>query len=146
MKEKSGGKSSGKPPRQGDGGGRQRQRGQHKKNNRQPDGRDDRDQCRNCGKFGHWAKDCRQPRRAQANLAQAEEQADAEPALFMAQLVSLSSASTSPEPIHLNECSTHVLLGAAGETEEVVNGGWYLDTGATNHMMGRSDAFVNFGH
>ena len=27
------------------------------------------DCCRNCGLAGHWAKDCRQPRRAQAHVA-----------------------------------------------------------------------------
>jgi hypothetical protein len=33
------------------------------------------DGCHNCGKLGHLAKDCRQPRRGQANVAQAEAEA-----------------------------------------------------------------------
>jgi hypothetical protein len=40
------------------------------------------DACRNYGKFGHWAKDCRQPRHGQANVAQVEE--EEESALLLA--------------------------------------------------------------
>ena len=45
------------------------------------------DTCRNCGRRGHWAKDCWQPKKNgnRAYLAQAEED-DEEPALHMAQV------------------------------------------------------------
>jgi hypothetical protein len=44
------------------------------------------DTCHSCGRHGHWAKDCWQPRRNnRAYLAQAEED-DEEPALLMAQV------------------------------------------------------------
>lgn len=45
--------------------------------------------CRNCGRTGHWAKECRAPKKGQAHLAQAEED---EPALLMA----LARAAPSP--------------------------------------------------
>jgi hypothetical protein len=142
MKERVGGETSNKPPQQGSGGGgRQRQRGPCQKNNRQPDGGDDLDPCCNCGRLGHWTKDCCQPRLVQANLAQVEEPAD-ESALLMAQVTSLS-APISKELIYLDECSAHALLGAAGESEEVVDDGWYLDTSAMNHMTGRANVFAN---
>ncbi|XP_066342303.1 uncharacterized protein [Miscanthus floridulus] len=49
------------------------------------------DQCKRCGKYGHWAKDCRSKPKAEAHVAQAEE--DAEPALLMAR------ATVVPNPV-----------------------------------------------
>ena len=41
-----------------------------------------RDQCKCCGKYGHWAKDCRSKPKGEAHVAQAEE--DSESTLLMA--------------------------------------------------------------
>ena len=97
------------------------------------------DCCRNCGLAGHWAKDCRQPRRAQAHVAQAEEE---QPALFMAH------ASTEPPPaapaaaalLHLDEAKAHALLSSGSGGSDKIDG-WCLDTGATHHMTGRREFF-----
>lgn len=48
--------------------------------------------CRNCGKYGHRAKDRRKPRREQVNLATED---DDGPALLMAHACALTEKSTS---------------------------------------------------
>jgi hypothetical protein len=148
------------------------------------DGRCD-DTCRNYGRHGHWAKDCKQPRRNRAYLAQAEED-DEEPALLMAQvcttpapavvvqqsitpalamivqksdtpaaamvmqkkvvpasaIVVKDNTATAPEhaPLHIDEPKAKAFLGTSNDDERIK--GWYLDTGATNHMTGHGDAFA----
>ncbi|BAF15572.2 Os04g0582400 [Oryza sativa Japonica Group] len=94
------------------GGGNRRRRGGKKKaeaaaHDGDRAGRDtqegrepNRDKCRNCGRTGHWAKDCRQPKRpAEAYQALADEDDD-EPALLMAHVVDAApvSASSSSAP------------------------------------------------
>jgi hypothetical protein len=53
------------------------------------------DKCHNCRCTGHWARDCRQPRKEQINLTQAED--DDEPALMMA-MVEESHDAVEPAP------------------------------------------------
>jgi hypothetical protein len=90
--------------------------------------------CHNCDKLGHWAKECRQPRRGQTHVAQVEEE---EPALLLAHAsIELSpAASAAAGLLHLDEPRAHALLGDGSSSDKT--DGWCLDTGATHHMTGR---------
>jgi hypothetical protein len=106
----------------------------------------------NCGKKGHWAKDCRGKKKGAAHVAQAEEDEHAlmyviaETAVTAPPMSNSHPRSPSPatEPqacIHLVE--RKVLLHLNEEEKEVVGPHcWVLDTGATNHMMGTCAIFA----
>jgi hypothetical protein len=70
MKEKQVGEGSSKMG-SGKGGQKNYPRGQRKKKG---GGKDDRDAYGNCGKKGHWAKDCHAPYKEQVNLTQEEDE------------------------------------------------------------------------
>lgn len=112
--------------------------------------------CKNCGFYGHWAKDCRKPRREQAHLAAEDEE---RPALLMAQAsVSLKQSvpasssckeedSSAPAKqstfalpqIRLDKPCAQAYLDVNDDHHD---DSWFLDTGATNHMTGRRDVFA----
>jgi hypothetical protein len=67
---------------QGSSGGGEQRRRPRKRGNDGKKGAQRDDKCHNCGHTDHWARDCRQPRKEQVNLTQAED--DDEPVLLMA--------------------------------------------------------------
>jgi hypothetical protein len=95
--------------------------------------------CHNCGKLDHWAKECRQPRRGQAHVAQVEEEV---PALLLAHAsIELSpAASATAALLHLDELRAHALLGDGSSSDKTDE--WCLNTGATHHMTGRREFFT----
>jgi hypothetical protein len=134
---------------QGDGGGGKARGKAPKKNGSEPPL--GKDQCRRCGKTGHWAKECPVPRKtpkAVANLAAAD---DGEATLLMATFCALhdvepeaeeAAARTEETPgrgVFLDEPCAEVHLGAEGSTAEQR---WYLDSGASNHMTKVRSAFT----
>ncbi|GJY95831.1 retrovirus-related pol polyprotein from transposon TNT 1-94 [Tanacetum coccineum] len=71
--------------------------------------------CYNCGKHGHYAKDCRSPKRTEEK----------------------NHLVTEPQ---VKESG--ILLMAHEEQISEVDTMWYLDSGASNHMSGQKDLFV----
>jgi hypothetical protein len=80
-------------------------------------------------------------------LTQAEE--DEEPVLLMA-MVEIEDAPALPlavklvpveqQQVHLDEIKAQVFLGTTSSADGRLEG-WYLDTGAMNHMTGRGEVF-----
>jgi hypothetical protein len=102
-------------------------------------------ECRYCGKEGHWARECRKKKRDEAaHMAQVEE-ADSNQALLVAAVTvnassSLPTAAARWEPpaIHLDESKLFVQLDNKDQESRAQ---WILDTGATNHMTGERGFF-----
>jgi hypothetical protein len=131
------------------GGGEQRRcsckRGNDGKNGAQRDNK-----CHKCWCTGHWARDCRQPRKERVNLTQAED--DDEPSLLMAMVEESHDAVESAPPqviepaleqqqlVHLDETKAQAFLGTSCNDDDHLEG-WYLDTGVMNHMTGRGNMF-----
>ncbi|CAM8994711.1 unnamed protein product [Rhodiola kirilowii] len=77
--------------------------------------------CYNCNIFGHFASECRKPRKKheEANLISAQED---EPTLLMA--------------IYEEKCNMASSDDAKLSTDNKESNLWYLDNGASNHMTG----------
>lgn len=102
-------------------------------------GRDkSRIKCYNCNIYGHYAAECRKPKRTrdvkqEALMAQTE---DDEPALLLAK------HRKDNEEIMLNETNLVPKLATGEKVKEGASNVWYLDNGTSNHMTGDKEKFV----
>jgi hypothetical protein len=102
--------------------------------------------CRNCGIYGHWAEDCKKPkkeRKEEAHYAQADVD---HPSILLATVnavhvhardVELERGCATRHAVHLNEKKVHPADGDQDHDD------WVLDTGASNHMTGRREALAS---
>jgi hypothetical protein len=95
------------------------------------------DECRYCGKSGHWACECKKKKcNEQAHAAQVDDDNDA--ALMVAcTRVDIEPTVSATTDVHLNEDKLFVQLG--DKVGDITH--WILDTGVTNHMTGERSAF-----
>ncbi|WVZ79350.1 LOW QUALITY PROTEIN: hypothetical protein U9M48_026940 [Paspalum notatum var. saurae] len=101
------------------------------------------DRCHKCGEKGHWARDCKAPRR-QERVHLVEEEDDEGPALLMAQVCALQEveAEAQGKQLDVHEPRAQVLLGEEEKVTKAEQRRWYLDSGASNHMIGRREDFA----
>ncbi|XP_074363992.1 uncharacterized protein LOC141704701 [Apium graveolens] len=93
--------------------------------------------CFNCSAYGHYAVECKKPRRdkeikEEANMIQIP---DDEPALLMVESTKEKNGS-----LMINKEQVMPRLNHKG-TKEIESNMWYLENGASNHMIGQFSKF-----
>lgn len=96
-----------------------------------------REKCFNCYLYGHFAAECRKPKRnreqrQEANLVQIE---DDEPALLLAKHDKDDS-----KLMLLDETDVRPRLMSNDKVTKFDSNLWYLDNGASNHMTGKNQS------
>jgi hypothetical protein len=101
--------------------------------------------CRNCGIYGHWQEDCKNPKRERKEEAHTV-QVDTEPSILMAMVNAVHVSPHDVKPlgfgmachnVHLNEKKVFLV------DQEESEGAWVLDIGASNHMTGRREVLMS---
>ncbi|BAF28754.2 Os11g0656500 [Oryza sativa Japonica Group] len=108
------------------------------------------DKFRNCGKLGHWAKDCRSKskREEQAHVAQEDEEEHTLMLLTGGCVDTVDAAAPegdTPTPPHqaVVELVEMKVFAALDDAADHDPGRWIMDSGASNHMTGSRMAFAD---